>query len=49
LFYATTKDYLKELYAEASRVIIRTIVYSLYAGRSQVYTLPSGKKIYTAG
>lgn len=49
LFYATTKDYLKELYAEASRVIIRTIIYSLYAGRSQVYTLPSGKKIYTAG
>lgn len=49
LFYATTNDYLKELYAEASRVIIRTIIYSLYAGRSQVYTLPSRKKIYTAG
>lgn len=49
LFYATTNDYLKELYAEASRTIIRTIIYSLYAGRSQVYTLPSGKKIYTAG
>ena len=49
LFYATTNDYLKELYAEASRTIMKTIIYSLYAGRSQVYTLPSGKKIYTAG
>lgn len=49
LFYPTTNDYLKELYAEASRVIIKTIIFSLYAGRSQVYTLGSGKKIYTAG
>lgn len=49
LFYPTTNDYLKELYADASRVIMKTIIYSLYAGRSQVYTLPSGKKIYTAG
>jgi hypothetical protein len=49
LFYATTNDYLKELYAEASRVIIKTIIFSLYAGRSQVYTLGTGKKIYTAG
>ena len=49
LFYPTTNDYLKELYADASRVIMKTIIYSLYAGRSQTYTLPSGKKIYTAG
>lgn len=49
LFYPTTNDYLKELYAEASRTIMKTIIYSLYAGRSQVYTLPSGKKIYSAG
>ena len=49
LFYPTTNDYLKELYAEASRTIIKTIIYSLYAGTSQAYTLPSGKKIYTAG
>lgn len=49
LFYSTTNDYIKELYAEASRVIIKTIIYSLYAGRSQAYTLQSGKKIYTAG
>lgn len=48
LFYATTNDYLKELYAEASRVIVKAIIYSLYAGRSQVITLGSGKKIYTA-
>jgi hypothetical protein len=40
---------LKELYAEASRTIVKTIIYSLYAGRSQAYTLGSGKKIYTAG
>lgn len=49
LFYPTTNDYLKELYAEASRVIIKTIIFSLYAGVSQAYTLGSGKKIYTAG
>ena len=49
LFYPTTNDYLKELYAEASRTIVRTIIFSLYTGRSQSYTLPSGKKIYTAG
>ena len=48
LFYATTNDYIKELYAEASRTIMKTIIYSLYAGRSSVYTLGSGKKIYTA-
>lgn len=49
LFYATVNEYIKELYAEASRTIIKTIIYSLYAGRAQAYTLPSGKKIYTAG
>lgn len=48
LFYPTVKDYLKELYAEASRTIIKTMIYSLYVGKAQKVTV-SGKDIYTAG
>ena len=47
LFYPTVKDYLKELYAEASRTIIKTMIYSLYIGKAQKVTV-SGKDIYTA-
>lgn len=47
LFYPTVKDYLKELYAEASRTIIKTIVYSFYCGVAQKVTV-SGKDIFTA-
>lgn len=49
LFYPTVKDYLKELYAEASRTIIKTMVYSLYVWKAQEVTTTNGKKIYTAG
>lgn len=48
LFYPNVKDYLKELYAEASRTIIKTMIYSLYVGKAQKVTV-NGKDIYTAG
>lgn len=48
LFYPTVKDYLKELYAEASRTIIKTMIYSLYVWKAQKVTV-NGKDIYTAG
>ena len=37
-FYPTVESYLAELYATASREIVRTIAFSLYAGRSSEYT-----------
>lgn len=49
LFYPTVKDYLKELYAEASRTIIKTMIYSLYVWVASEVTTTNGKKIYTAG
>ena len=46
LFYDKTDDYIKELFAEASRGIVRTRMYSFYAGRPKETNKGGIKKIY---
>lgn len=49
LFYPTVNAYLAELYAEASREIVRTIIFSFYVGKAAKTQMGSGNYAYTAG
>lgn len=48
LLYKDANEYLSDLFAQASRSILKTMVYSLYVGQAGVTTV-DGKPVYQAG